>query len=142
MMYNFDEIVDRSGTNSLKWDISEGELPMWVADMDFRTAPEIINAVTERAQQGIFGYNIIPDEWSNAICGRWHDRHGLDIRPEWLVFCSGVVPAISSVIRRLTAVGEKVIVTTPVYNIFFNSIYNNGRRIVENPLKYENGEYS
>mgnify|MGYP004510556971 CR=1 FL=1 len=142
MMYNFDEIVDRSGTNSLKWDISEGELPMWVADMDFRTAPEIINAVTERAQQGIFGYNIIPYEWSDAICGWWHDRHGLDIRPEWLVFCSGVVPAISSVIRRLTAVGEKVIVTTPVYNIFFNSIYNNGRRIVENPLKYENGEYS
>ena len=139
--YDFDKIIDRSGTNSLKWDIREGELPMWVADMDFETAPEIREAITERAQNGIFGYSIVPDEWSESYTDWWKRRHNFVIEKEWLIFCTGVVPAISSIVRKLTTPAEKVMVFTPVYNIFFNSILNNGRVPVECPLKYvEHGE--
>lgn len=141
MKYDFDAINDRRGTYSLKWDVAENELPMWVADMDFRTAPEITDALEKRAQHGIFGYTIIPDEWYDAYINWWRSRHGFEIKREWLVFCTGVVPAISSAVRKLTTPGENVLVQTPVYNIFFNSIRNNGRNILESPLVYENGAY-
>lgn len=141
MKYDFDAINDRRGTYSLKWDVAENELPMWVADMDFRTAPEITEALEKRAQHGIFGYTIIPDEWYDAYINWWRSRHGFEIKREWLVFCTGVVPAISSAVRKLTTPGENVLVQTPVYNIFFNSIRNNGRNILESPLVYENGAY-
>lgn len=141
MKYDFDTPVDRRNTFSLKWDVPDGELPMWVADMDFRTAPEITRALAERAQHGVFGYTIVPDEWYDAYTGWWKSRHGFEIKREWLVFCTGVVPAISSMVRRLSRVGENVLVMTPVYNIFFNSIRNNGRNILESPLLYENGAY-
>lgn len=141
MAYNFDLTIDRKSTGSLKWDIGENEIPLWVADMDFDTAPAIKNAVMRRAEQGVFGYNVVTDEWYNAICGWWSRRHGIDIPKDALVFCTGVVPAISSAVRRLTAPNEKVIIQTPVYNIFFNSVLNNGRRVVEAPLLYEKGGY-
>lgn len=141
MKYDFDTPIDRRNTFSLKWDVAENELPMWVADMDFRTAPEITQAVQNRAEHGVFGYTVIPDEWYSAYAGWWQSRHGFEIKREWLVFCTGVVPAISSIVRKLTTVGENVLVMTPVYNIFFNSIRNNGRNIVESPLLYENGAY-
>lgn len=141
MKYNFDLTIDRKNTGSLKWDIGENEIPLWVADMDFDTAPAIKNAVMHRAEQGVFGYNVVTDEWYNAICGWWSRRHGIDIPKDELVFCTGVVPAISSAVRRLTAPNEKVIIQTPVYNIFFNSVLNNGRRVVEAPLLYEKGGY-
>lgn len=141
MKYNFDLTIDRKSTGSLKWDIGENEIPLWVADMDFDTAPAIKNAVLRRAEQGVFGYNVVTDEWYNAICGWWSRRHGIDIPKDALVFCTGVVPAISSAVRRLTAPNEKVIIQTPVYNIFFNSVLNNGRRVVEAPLLYEKGGY-
>ena len=140
--FNFDEVIDRSGTNSLKWENSGSNgLPMWVADMDFKTAPCITEAVMKRAQHGIFGYSVIPEEWENAYIGWWQRRHDFKISREWLIFCTGVVPAISSVVRKITTVGEKVLIQTPVYNIFFNSIVNNGRFVVENPLIYRNGSY-
>lgn len=141
MKYNFSEMTDRRNTFSMKWDVAPGELPMWVADMDFRTAPEIIGAVLNKAKQGILGYTIVPDEWYEAVAGWWRCRHHLDVQKEWLIFCTGVVPAVSSAVRKLTTVGEKIVVQTPVYNIFFNSIYNNGRNILENRLIYENGAY-
>lgn len=141
MRYDFDTPIDRRGSGSLKWDVADGELPMWVADMDFKTAPEVVDAILKRARHGVFGYSIVPDEWYSAIGRWWSERHGFDIEREWTVFCTGVVPAISSVVRKLTTPAEKVLIQTPVYNIFFNSIVNNGRYVSEAPLSYENGEY-
>lgn len=141
MKYDFDSPTDRRGTYSLKWEVAENELPMWVADMDFPAAPEITRAISERAAHGVFGYTNVPDEWYAAYTGWWKERHGFEIKREWLMFCTGVVPAISSIVRKLTTVGENVLVQTPVYNIFFNSIINNGRNVLENPLIYENGSY-
>ena len=132
--YNFDEMIDRRKTDSLKWDIPEGQLPMWVADMDFKTAPEIMDAIKEKADEGAFGYTIVPDRWYDAYKMWWKERHDFTIESEWLMFCTGVIPALSSIVRKMTTVGEKILVQTPVYNIFFNSIVNNGRYIVENPL--------
>ena len=141
MPYNFDEPVNRRNTHSLKWDVKEQELPMWVADMDFQTAPEIQEAIRERAAHGVFGYSIVPEEWYQAYMGWWERRHHFSMEKEWLVFCTGVVPAISSMVRKLTTAGENVLVQTPVYNIFFNSIVNNGRNIAENPLRYDGNTY-
>lgn len=115
---------------------------MWVADMDFRTAPCITEAFVKRAQHGIYGYTLITDEWYEAYMSWWKNRHGFAIERDWLVFCTGVVPAISSIVRKLTTVGENVVVMTPVYNIFFNSIINNGRKVLESKLIYKDGEYS
>ena len=141
-MYDFDEIVDRRGSGSLKWDVADDELPMWVADMDFKTCPDIIEAISERTRHGIFGYSIIPDEWNSAYVSWWKERHNYEIDPESLIFCTGVVPAISSCVRKLTTPGENVVILTPVYNVFFNSIFNNGVNVLQCPLKYENYEYS
>ena len=141
MGYNFDKLTDRRGTNSLKWDVPENELPMWVADMDFETAPEITEALKERAAHGIFGYTIVPDAWREAVIGWWERRHGFKMERDWLVFGTGVVPAVSSAVRKFTTAGENVLVQTPVYNIFFNSIRNNGRNIAENQLLYREGAY-
>lgn len=137
----FDELINRRGTQSYKWDVDENELPMWVADMDFKTAPAVIDALKKRVEHGIFGYSIVPDEWYEAYQEWWKRRHKFAIKKEWLIFCTGVVPAISSAVRKLTSVAENVIVITPAYNIFFNSIYNNGRNIVECELKYAQGKY-
>lgn len=141
MQYDFDKIIDRRATNSMKWNVPEGELPMWVADMDFRTAPEIITAIKERAEHGIYGYTEVSEEWYAAISNWWKKRHHFQIEKEWLVFCTGVVPAISSIVRKMTTVGENIVVQTPVYNIFFNSIVNNGRNVLENKLRLDGEEY-
>ncbi|MBR3469716.1 MAG: pyridoxal phosphate-dependent aminotransferase [Lachnospiraceae bacterium] len=134
--FNFDKLTDRRGTDSYKWDVAENELPMWVADMDFETAPCVREAIEERAAHGIFGYNVVPDAWYAAYQNWWETRHHLHIEKDWLIFCTGVVPALSSMVRKLTTVGENVLILTPVYNIFFNSIVNNGRNVVQCPLKY------
>lgn len=138
----FDKITDRRNTGSYKWDVAEHELPMWVADMDFETAPEIIEALKRKVEHGIFGYSVTPDEWYEAYINWWSRRHRFTMEKDWLIFCTGVVPAISSVVRKLTTPAENVVVITPAYNIFFNSIYNNGRNIVECLLPYEDGKYS
>lgn len=141
-MYNFDKIIDRRGVGSLKWDVPEGELPMWVADMDFETAPPVAEAIRTRAEQGIFGYHVVTEDWYESYIRWWKRRHGFVMEKDWLIFCTGVVPAISSTVRKLTTVGENVLIQTPVYNIFFNSIRNNGRNILESPLVYDGGQYS
>lgn len=141
MPYDFDKSVDRRNTHSMKWDVKENELPMWVADMDFQTAPEIRAAIQKRAAHGVFGYSIVPEEWYQVYTDWWRRRHGFSMEKDWLIFCTGVVPAISSMVRKLTTVGENVLIQTPVYNIFFNSIVNNGRNVVESPLRYDGNTY-
>ena len=141
MQYDFDTPINRRNTNSLKWDVAENELPMWVADMDFATAPEVREAIRKRASHGVFGYSVVPDEWCQAYIGWWQKRHGFSMQKDWLVFCTGVVPAISSTVRKLTTPAEKVLIQTPVYNIFFNSILNNGRQVIESSLKYSADQY-
>ncbi len=136
MKYDFDKTTDRRATNSYKWDSApEGVLPMWVADMDFRTAPAIIDALQKRVAHGIFGYTRVPDAYYDAVTSWFSRRHGWDIDREWIIYTSGVVPAVSAVIKALTVPGDKVIVQTPVYNCFFSSIRNNGCEIVSNPLR-------
>ncbi len=142
MKYDFDSVIDRKHSNSLKWNVSENELPMWVADMDFKTAPEIEEAISNRMENGIFGYSEVTDEWYAAYMNWWKNRHNFRIEKEWLIFCTGVIPAISSIVRKITTPAEKVVIQTPVYNIFFNSILNNGRVVNENKLIYESGKYS
>lgn len=141
MNYNFDNITNRRNTNSLKWDVAENELPMWVADMDFETAPEVTKVIVERAKQGIFGYEIVPDEWYKAIISWWDKRHDFTIAKDWLIFCTGVVPAITCLVKRLTNIGDNVLVQTPVYDIFFHSIENTGRHVLENELVYDGENY-
>ncbi len=136
MKYDFDKTIDRRATNSYKWDSApEGALPMWVADMDFRTAPAIIDALQKRVVHGIFGYTRVPDAYYDAVTSWFSRRHGWDIDREWIIYTSGVVPAVSAVIKALTVPGDKVIVQTPVYNCFFSSIRNNGCEIMSNPLR-------
>jgi len=115
---------------------------MWVADMDFQTAPEIIEAINNRVSHGIFGYNIIPDEFFNVISQWWDKRHHFQINTEWMMFCTGVVPAISSIVRKMTTVGENILIQSPVYNIFYNSILNNGRHVLSSDLVYDGKEYT
>lgn len=142
MKYDFDRIIDRRSTGSLKWNVGEGELPMWVADMDFETAPAVKEAILEKARQGVFGYSETDGEWADAYAQWWESRHGTVLDKDKLIFATGVVPIISSAVRKLTTVGENVLVQTPTYNIFFNSIVNNGRNAVENRLIYDGKEYS
>lgn len=142
MAYDFDTLINRRNTNSLKWNVGDNELPMWVADMDFRTAPEIIDAIQRRVADGVFGYTVVSDEWYESIQGWWYKRHQFKIEKDWLMFCTGVIPAISSIIRKMTTVGENILVQTPVYNNFFTSIKNNGRYVVENRLRYDGNEYN
>ena len=141
MKYDFDLNTDRRGTNASKWLVGENELPMWIADMDFKTAPQITDAICKRADHGIFGYTEPDDEWEEAYINWWKARHGLDIKKGSLIFCTGIVPAISSIVRKLTTPNENVLIQSPVYNIFYNSIINNGARVLESPLIYDGESY-
>ncbi len=141
MRYDFDTVTDRRGTFSSKWDVGEGELPMTTADMDFVTCPEITSALRARLDRGIFGYTDVPDAWRDAAVSWWDRRYGLKMERDWLIFSTGVVPTISSAVRKMTTPGEKVMLMTPVYNIFFNSIVNNGRFPLACPLRYDGQGY-
>ena len=144
MKYDFDRPVSRRGTDSYKWDSaeSEGVLPMWVADMDFRTASAITDALRRRVEHGIFGYTRVPDSYYEAVSSWFSRRHGWAIDRDWIVYTSGVVPAISAVIKALTVPGDKVLVQTPVYNCFFSSIRNNGCEMVSSPLVFADNTYT
>ena len=141
-MFDFENTPERRGTNSIKWDVGENELPMWIGDMDFSTAPQVTGAIIERAKHGVFGYAIVPDKWYEAIISWWKRRHGFTIDKSWLQFCTGVVPAITCTVKRVTNHGDRVAVLTPAYNIFYNSIENAGRTVCECKLDYKNGKYS
>ena len=136
MTYSFDEIINRRGTGCYKWDISEaqGATPMWVADMDFRVAQPIIDALHRRVEHGIFGYTLVGDRYYEAVINWFGRRHGWTIQREWIQYTTGVVPAISAVVKALTEPGDKVLLQTPVYNCFFSSIRNNGCEMAETRL--------
>ena len=142
MRYNFDNPPSRRGSLCYKWDCSPNELPMWIADMDFEAAPEIRAALQRRLDHGIYGYDDMGEDWYQAYIGWWRDRHGLIMEKENLIFSAGVVPSISSLVRKLTTPNENILLQTPVYNIFFNSVVNNGCRVLESPLVRAGGDWS
>lgn len=144
MKYDFDKEISRRGTNSYKWDGTEKEnvLPLWVADMDFQTAPAIIDALRTRVEHGIFGYTRVPDSYYEAVTGWFVRRHAWSIERDWIIYTSGVVPALSAIIKALTVPGDKVLIQTPVYNCFFSSIRNNGCEVLSSPLLRTDNSYT
>ena len=148
-MYDFDTIIPRRGTSSIKWDArppfdadTEGIIPLWVAAMDFKAAPFIIDALRKRVEHGVFGYVCVPDSYYEAVCRWFSRRHGWKIEKDWILYTTGVVPALSVVVKALSGPGEKVIIQSPVYNCFFSSVRNGGSEILDVPLLYHDGTYS
>lgn len=142
MEYDFSRPTDRHGTDSYKWDSAPETdiIPLWVADMDFETFPAITEALQRRVAHGIFGYTRVPEAYYEAVCNWFGKRHGWHINREDIIYTSGVVPAVSAVIKALTLPGDQVIVQGPVYNCFFSSIRNNGCEMVSNSLIYNKEE--
>lgn len=136
MKYDFETLNKKRAGNSAKWDVGKNELPMTIADMDFPTAPEIVKALQEKVAMGLFGYEEIPDEYRKAVADWYETENGVRPKEDWMIFATGVVPSISSAVRRLTSLGDNVLVQAPVYNVFYNSIVNNGRHVVSNDLVY------
>lgn len=142
--YDFDEIIPRRGTASVKWDEEPAAdvLPMWVADMDFRTAPPVVEALRRRVDHGIYGYATVPESYYKAVTGWFSRRHGWAPEPDWILPVTGVIPALSAIVRALTRPGDKVLVQTPVYNHFFITIDNGRCEPSENELIYRNNSYT
>jgi cystathionine beta-lyase len=143
MTYNFDNVPSRWNTNSYKYDSAPNQeiIPLWVADMDFPTAPVVQQAVEKRAQHPIFGYVKVPEDFYQSTMQWFSRRHGWSIPRDSFIYTSGVVPAISAIIQGITKPGDKVLVQTPVYNCFFSSIRNSGCICVDSPLVYEDRTY-
>ena len=137
MKYNFDEEVERRGTGCVKWDEgpSADVIPLWVADMDFKAAPAILDAVKRRAAHGVFGYTVVEEDYYEAIISWFQRRHKWSIQREEILYTTGVVPAMSVAIKALTMPGEKVLILSPDYNCFFSSVRNNGCEVLETALK-------
>ena len=140
--YDFVNAPDRSTTDSVKWHVKKGDLPMSIADMDFKTAPEIIAAMKEKISLGVFGYEWPENDYFNAVADWYEKEHGHRPEQEWLIFTTGVVPAISAVVRRISHIGDNVLVQAPVYNVFYNSIENNGRHVLSNDLQFDGSNYT
>lgn len=141
--FDFDTVINRRGTNSYKWDIVKEEdvIPLWVADMDFKAAPAILEALKKRVEHGVFGYTLVPDSYYEAIIDWFARRHNWQIDRSWIIYTTGVVPAVSCAIKALTLPGEKVLIQTPDYNCFFSSIKNNGCEVAENELVRRGDSY-
>jgi len=148
MKYNFDEIVDRSRNRSAKYDEagkkfgSQDVIPLWIADMDFKTAQPVIDALKARAEEGIWGYTSRPDSYYEAVCGWQKRRNGWDIDKSMISFNLGVVPALSSMVYVFTEPGDKVLIQTPVYSEFYDVTESWGREVVESPLKEQDGRWA
>ena len=136
MKYDFDELVVRRGTGCVKWDESPDDeiIPLWVADMDFKAAPAIQDAIRKRAEHGVFGYTVVEDDYYEAVISWFQRRHDWTIRREEILYTTGVVPAMSVAIKALTMPGEKVLILSPDYNCFFSSVRNNGCEVLETAL--------
>ena len=147
MKYNFDEIIDRSHNRSAKYDEagkkfgSQDVIPLWIADMDFKTAQPVIDALKARAEEGIWGYTSRPDSYYEAVCGWQKRRNGWDIDKSMISFNLGVVPALSSMVYVFTEPGDKVLIQTPVYSEFYDVTESWGREVVESPLKEQDGRW-
>ena len=137
MKYNFDELVERRGTGCVKWDEAPSTdiIPLWVADMDFKAAPAIQEAVRKRAEHGVFGYTVVEDDYYEAVISWFQRRHDWTIQREEILYTTGVVPAMSVAIKALAMPGEKVLILSPDYNCFFSSVKNNGCEVLESGLK-------
>ena len=142
MKYNFDKTSNRLHTSSIKWDVKDNELPMWVADMDFMVAPEIQKAIFKAAKDGSYGYTYPTAEFFKAYQYWWTKRHHINIPTSWMVFASGVVSALDSMIRVLTKENDGVMLLTPVYHTFFNVIKNNNRKVVTSDLLNEDDVFT
>ncbi len=146
-LYDFDRVIDRKGTNSVKWDLQpakggEDLISLYVADMDFETVPAVKKALHELTERGIYGYTFIPDSYREAVVGWMSRRHDWQIQPEWIVPFPGVVPSIKHVIRTYTKPGDEILVFKPVYYPFDASIHLNDRKLVEFPLEEKDGKYT
>lgn len=143
-MFDFDRLICRRNTNCYKWDVADNEdvIPMWVADMDFQTAPRVIDVLKERVGHGVFGYTKVPDEYYDAIVNWFDRRHSWKIEKDWILYTTGVVPAVSVAIKAMTEPGNGVILHTPAYNCFFSSIRNNGCEVVESKLLNNDGHFT
>ena len=141
MKYDFNNASSRRHTDSVKWDVKDNELPLSIADMDIETAPEIKKAILKRAESGIYGYTEPMDDWYQAYISFFSDRYNVKLEKEWMMFSTGVVPSISSSVRKLTKEGDNVVVLSPVYNIFYNSIVNNNRNVLEVELIHDGDDY-
>ncbi len=139
--YDFESVIDRNGTNCLKWDLFDDDVPMWVADMDFKVAPQIQNAIQKRAEHPIYGYTIVPDELFEAYINWWDSNYGLEMSREDMAYSTGVMPSISSMIRCLTDENDEILIQSPVYHVFYYVIEDNNRKVLENELIYEDGKY-
>lgn len=139
--YDFESLIERRGTDCLKWDLFGDDLPMWVADMDFMVAPAIQKAISKRASHPIYGYTIVSDDLFDSYVSWWDRRYDLKMSREDMVYATGVMPSISSMIRCLTDEGDEILIQSPVYHVFFYVIEDNNRKVLENELIYENGEY-
>jgi len=141
--YNFDKIIERRGTSSLKWDSSvrltgvDGLLPLWVADMDFEAPPEIREPLARRLEHGIYGYTVEPESYFQAAQEWLERRHAWKVEREWMLASPGVIPCLSAAILALTQPGDGIVIQPPVYHPFAMRITGNGRRVVENPLLIE-----
>jgi len=143
MQYNFDEVINRRGTNSVKWDLCAPDvLPMWVADMDFKTALVITESLLKIISTGIYGYSLIPDAFYESVISWWIKQHSFTIQKEWLLATTGVLPSLSAIIRTFVKPGENVILQTPVYNHFFSTLENCGCTVLQNNLLYNDSIYS
>ena len=140
-VYDFTTVIDRKNTNSLKWDLFEDDLPMWVADMDFKVAPAIEEAILKRAKHPVYGYTIVPDELFEAYINWWNKRYDFKMSREDMAYSIGVMPSISSMIRCLTDEDDEILIQSPVYHVFYYVIEDNNRKVLENELVYENGKY-
>ena len=140
--FDFVNAPDRSNTDSVKWHVKKGDLPMSIADMDFKTAPEIIAAMKRKIDLGVFGYEWPEDDYFKAVADWYEKEHGHRPQQEWLIFTTGVVPAISAIVRRVSHIGDNVLVQAPVYNVFYNSIENNGRHVLSNDLQFDGENYA
>ena len=136
MKFDFDELVARRGTGCVKWDECPNDevIPLWVADMDFKAAPAILDAVRKRAEHGVFGYTVVEEDYYEAVISWFQRRHDWTIRREEILYTTGVVPAMSVAIKALTMPGEKVLILSPDYNCFFSSVKNNGCEVLETAL--------
>jgi len=143
MKYDFDELITRRGTGCVKWDEapSEDVIPLWVADMDFKAAPAILEAVRKRAEHGVFGYTLVDENYYLAIISWFQRRHNWRIRRDEILYTTGVVPAMSVAVKALTMPGEKVLILSPDYNCFFSSVRNNGCEVLETALKKVNDSF-
>ena len=143
LLYRFDERIDRRGTGCVKWDENPAEniIPLWVADMDFAVAPAIQKAIRQRAEHPVFGYTLVGDDYYEAIISWFRRRHGWTIRREHILYTTGVVPAISCVLKALTMPGERVVMLSPDYNCFFSSIRNNGCEVLESVLRLSGNRF-